>query len=278
MSMPEAIPASLSAVPSSEIQPAPIDLDELTALGCERDGQADAVTAVRGTLEALSLARLELGRARQQVTEISAQIRLLEESPFDEASREARHKRLSLYFLELRLAAARRDQFGLEYRIRNLEWQMMIHRAELSEVPQGNPSPIVFKFNPRGGVGKSSVLVWRGLLDLPQTVSKKVRKLRRLAQRLSEIELRSDSYPELASTAIEYLPRIASGLVVRNPFEEVLEAFKALVARVLAARAKLAARIRQLIMQWVPERTSETGGAAALARRMHPLGAPPHFA
>lgn len=126
-------------------------------------------------------------------------------------------------------------------------------------------------------VASPAMGIWQHLIDVRPTDVLPVPTQLALAQELLDAGVLFDLEAELAwAVGLD----LASGITRRIArdffFEEVAAPF------VSARREKLsmaAARVRTLAARrMLDEPSSETGSAAAIAKRLNPLGAPPHFA
>ncbi|MGS1024125.1 hypothetical protein [Burkholderia glumae] len=224
---------------------------------------AQAEAYVRDWTEALDRANEDLARVQRQIADVVAELEALDGEVTQRPSQSITvySRRLCL---ELRLDAAYRKESTLLIRMRHLEAlqeQQHDNRAMQSWQAVGFTSP--------------AMGVWQSLLNeaCPEVLDGPTQLA--LAEELAELGLLFDAQDALIAGADYRLGGALSRMMRDFFFEEIAEPF---VQNFLERRSLAAATVRQLVDRWSSERTFETGSAAAIARRMHPLGAPPKSA
>ncbi len=129
--------------------------------------------------------------------------------------------------------------------------------------------------NEAGSATSPAMGVWQFLVDRTSHDTLNTHTQLALAQELIDAGLVEDPAIDLASDLSSYL---ATSIATRAARDFFFEEFAVFVRAHLAALSKKAADIRTLAFRWVLKLTTETGSAAAIAKRMNPLGAPPQLA
>ncbi|WLE64104.1 hypothetical protein GIY62_35150 (plasmid) [Burkholderia plantarii] len=225
---------------------------------------AQAEAYVRDWTEALDRAREDLARVQRQIADVVAELEALDGEVTQRPSQAISvcNRRM---WLKLRLDSAYLKETMVLLRMRRLEAlqeQQHDNRAMLSWQAAGLASPAM-------GVWQSLLNETRPeMLDGPTQLA--------LAEELAELGLLFDAQDAFIAGTFDYTLGGGLSRMMRDFFfEEIAEPF---VQNFLERRSLAAATVRQLVDRWSRERTFETGSAAAIARRMHPLGAPPKSA
>ncbi|WP_186033982.1 hypothetical protein [Burkholderia gladioli] len=224
---------------------------------------ADAEMYVRRWTEALDRARDRLTRVQREVADAVAELKDLEVEVAQRPSQSITiySRRLGL---ELRLNSARLKESKLLFQIRRFE-------AVQEEKAKG----LEQSWQAVGyGLASPAMAVWQGFLNETRPEVLDVPTQLALAEELAELGLLFDGQDGfIADATYLWLGGVARQMARDFFFGEIAEPF---VQNYLVTRSLAAATVRQLVDRWSRERTSETGSAAAIARRMHPLGAPPN--
>ncbi|WP_186166328.1 hypothetical protein [Burkholderia gladioli] len=224
---------------------------------------AQAEAYVRDWTEALDRAREDLARVQRQIADVVAELEALDGEVSQRPSQSITvfGRRLCL---ELHLQSAHLRESAILFKMRHLEALRDQHanRAAQSWQAVGLASPAM-------GVWQSLLNETRPeLLDGPTQLA--------LAEELAEAGLLFDAQDWFSTDAsYHWLSGVASGIARAFFFKKIAKPF---VRNYLKTRALAAAAVREFVDRWSRERMFETGSAAAIAKRMHPLGAPPKSA
>lgn len=116
--------------------------------------------------------------------------------------------------------------------------------------------------------------VWRFLVDTTPYQTLNTHTQLALAQELIDAGLLEDPSVELVSEIGHYLSDSIAARAARDFFFKRVTGF---VRAHLATLSRKAADVRTFASRWALKLTTETGSAAAIARRLNPLGAPPQL-
>ncbi|MCA8286984.1 hypothetical protein [Burkholderia vietnamiensis] len=136
----------------------------------------------------------------------------------------------------------------------------------------------VFGFEDAGfnRVSSPSWEIWQGFISGVSTEGGDLPTEEVLAQEMVDAGLLRDAEAKLVAWAIRYLTNRIAMCVERGLFfEEIARPF---VSDYFESLSMAAAGVRTLAARWMVDGHFETGSAAAIAKRLNPLGAPPHFA
>ncbi|NHH78060.1 hypothetical protein [Burkholderia gladioli] len=224
---------------------------------------AQAEAYVRDWTDALDRAREDLARVRRQIAVVVAELKTLDVEVTQRPSQS-----ITVYShrlrLELRLNSAYLKESTLLFRMRYLEALQEQHADRAARTWQAV------------GFASPAMGVWQSLLNetRPEVLDGPTQLA--LAEELAEAGLLFDAQDWfLTDASYHWLSGVASGIARAFFFKKIAEPF---VRNYLKARALAAAAVREFVDRWPRERMFETGSAAAIARRMHPLGAPPKSA
>ncbi|OJA62955.1 hypothetical protein BGV68_03685 [Burkholderia ubonensis] len=128
----------------------------------------------------------------------------------------------------------------------------------------------------QGGVSSPSWEIWQRFIRGASIEMVGLPSEQALAQEMVDAGLLHDADAKFVASAIRCLTTSIAMKMERGLFfEEIARPF---VHDYLETLSMAAASVRTLAARWMLDGPSETGSAAAIAKRLNPLGAPPHFA
>ncbi|WP_186063304.1 hypothetical protein [Burkholderia gladioli] len=230
-------------------------------LAAGRFAQAEAY--VKAWTDALDRAREDLARVQRQIAGVVAELEALDGEVTQRLSQS-----ITVYgrrlCLELRLKSAHLRESSVLLKIRHLEALQEQHADRAAQYWQAV------------GFASPAMGVWQSLLNetRPEVLDGPTQLA--LAQELAEAGLLFDAQDWfLTGASYHWLSGVSSGIARAFFFKKIAKPF---VRNYLKTRALAAAAVREFVDRWSRERMFETGSAAAIAKRMHPLGAPPKSA
>ncbi|MCR4471600.1 hypothetical protein [Burkholderia sp. SCN-KJ] len=166
----------------------------------------------------------------------------------------------------LELKTARLRVHILEVALRHLE---ILERQQLREALGDEESE-------QGGVSSPSWEVWQHFIGGPAAQLVGLQTEQALAQEMVDAGLLRYADAKFVASVIRCLTTSIAMRMERGLFfEEIARPF---VHGYLETLSMAAASVRTLVARWMFDGPSETGSAAAISKRLNPLGAPPHFA
>ncbi|VWD54279.1 hypothetical protein BLA18110_07935 [Burkholderia lata] len=208
-----------------------------------------------------------LDDVRAQITVLSAEVTALQaRKAATDASRVSGATGGLNFYSALALKSARLRVHILQVALRHLE---ILERHQLGEALDAEESKQV-------SVSSPSWEIWQSFISGPSAEKADLPSEEPLAQELVDAGLLCDAYAAIGASLIRY---VTSSIAMRMQrgffFKEIARPF---VHDYLETLCKAAASVRTLVARWLLDGPSETGSAAAIAKRLNPLGAPPHLA
>ncbi|WP_020071108.1 hypothetical protein [Paraburkholderia caledonica] len=172
----------------------------------------------------------------------------------------------SNFHAELELRSARLRVHALNVALRHLE---VLGREQVRETLGCDESD-------EGGVSSPSWEMWQSFIIGAPIEMVALPSDQALAQEMVDAGLLRRANAAFAASVIRYLTTsIAMKMERVLFFQKIARPF---VHDYLETLSMAAASVRTLAARWMLDGPCETGSAAAIARRLNPLGAPPHFA
>lgn len=225
---------------------------------------AQAEAYVKAWTDALDQVREDLARVQRQIADVVAELEALDAEVTQRPSQS-----ITVYSrrqcLKLRLDSAYLKETTVLIRMRRLE--------ALQEQQHDNRAMLPWQ---AAGLASPAMGVWQSLLNETRPEMLDGPTQLALAEELAEAGLLFDAQDWfLTGASYHWLSGVSSGIARAFFFKKIAKPF---VRNYLKTRALAAAAVREFVDRWSRERMFETGSAAAIAKRMHPLGAPPKSA